>query len=448
MPIKTFFLLLIITLLLYAGEQYAGFSPFLKTGELIFQQRDSLALKSEQLEITFFGNKTAVRVTYQLEQKDDSASSVHCALPIHLIDETQNLYTYINGAHSLENFLFKKYRYNNQFFNGLFSHFTLKCNDTTVTVQANWHESEDIIFIESQLPITPGENSITLSYELENHYFDTQFASSMIPGFSERTFSYDFSSASCWGEKLVDSLSMRIFVRGDAALFFNEDYTLPRMLKKRFDFLGNPYRVMEFSMEQVLLSNLAQLTLKADISPILRTEHLRANKLTIPQEAITFTSSKAVKEHTLVHLTDGNFATGVAISGGKGNWIEIAIDTSKIREDITGIYLLNGNWKSENHYKANRRIKTAKVEISGTGCEKDSMSEQFRVNYAPTDTLETDSTFYGNKVIELFSHKGSSIDKILRCKITVQDLLAGKKYKDLILSEIIITGKEKKGNLP
>lgn len=443
MSFKQIILLFIISITLYAQTPYSGFSPFYKTGEVIFQQKDAVALRSEHIELTFFGNKTALSVTYSIEQPKDSLSTINCALPVHLINETNELFAHVNAAQSLKNFLFKGYTFNNRVYEGLFEHFTMLFNDSTLELQTNWHESDDIIFIESQLPMKKGRNTLTVRYEVENHYFDTQFATSMIPGFSERTFTYDFASATCWGENIIDSLTMKVFVRGDAALFFNEDYSLPRMLKKRNDFLGAPYRVMEFSMEQVLLSNLAPISLKADIAPALITEHIKTNKLTIPQEAITITTSKAVNEHTLVNLTDDNLATGVEINGGRGNWIEITIDTSKITEEITGIYLLNGNWRSENHYKANRRIKTAKVEVAGATVSAEQTSQQHKINYSAIDTIETDSSFYGNKILELFSQKGSNIDKVLKCRITVQDIFYGKKYKDLILSEIILTGKKK-----
>lgn len=441
MQIKLLSIILIFSLSLFARTKYAGFSPFLKSGEVVFQHSKDLKLRNEQIDITFFGNKTSVSTSYDLEQKSDSLIHIQCALPVHLINETSDLYNRVNAAQTLKEFLFGNYQYNGNGYSGLFSRFTLTLNDSTIPIKANWHESEDILFIEALLPLTSGRNSLFLSYEVENHYYDTQFATSMIPGFSERTFVYDFSSAACWDEITVDSLTMSVYVRDDAALFFNENYTLPRMLKKRNDFLGAPYRVMNFSMEKVMLSNLAPITLKADISPALKTEHLQAKKLKIPQDAISIKTSKTVKEHTLVNLTDNDLSTGLKLSGGRGNWIEIAIDTSKIKETITGIYLLNGNWRSENHYKASRRIKTANIEVSGSASGSPTTSQRHKMNYISTDSLETDSTFYGNKVVELFSQKGSSIDKVQRCKITIQDLFAGKKYSDLILSEIILTGK-------
>lgn len=439
---KIVLVLILLFISLQAQGPYCNVSHFDKIGEMIFTDYEQLHLQSEDINIVFFGNKTVVTITYDLDNRCDTTASIQCALPVTL-KESSTLLKAQENPQLLNTILFaskvKQQQYRTQ---GIFRKLSLQLNSKEQEFIPKQETNTNTIHLNSEITLPKGNSSLTLHYEVINSYKDTQHTKSMIPGFSERSFHYDFETAKCWADKTVDSISLKVSVKDDAALFFNENYSLPRMLKKRNDFLGAPYRVMDFTMDQVVLANMAPIKLSADISPALKTAHLTNNRLQVPSDAILIRTSETQKEHTLVNLTDNDYSTGLELTGGRGKWIEISIDTSKLTKDITGIYLLNGNWRSENHYKANRRFKTARVEVAGATCEDSLDLQKYKINYTALDTLETDREFFGNKAVEIFSQKGSTIDKILKCKIIINDLIAGKKYNDLIISELIFTTDE------
>lgn len=427
----------------YAEKSLHNYSRVKKVGELSLQNSEKLRLKTQHLDLTFKGKQTEIKATYTIINNDSTGKRCSFSVPIFIKDSLYDYSELLLEAGSIEKLLSGGYSiYNNETKEPpIIPYCSVVLNDFSVAVFPKLNTSEELISLEGNLYFPVGSSELTLSYAVTNSFVDSSHKNTLLPHFGPRSITYDFHQKEKWSEGSVDSLTLKVAVREEAALFLSEAYKLPAMLKKKFDFLGNPYRVMHYSLEQVAYENLSPLYLESDISPLLLTEEIKKRRISLPSDAVQIKASKVSSADSIMHLIDGDPTTGwIANNSGK-RWIELSFDSTTVANDITGIFLLNGDWKSERTYLNNRRIKAATVEVSGLTTEAEPVRDSYSIQYNRQDSLYFDNTLYGQRCVQLYSTSGRTPQSVNRFRLTIDDFIRGKKNSKIVISEIIVTGK-------
>lgn len=434
-----YLLLLFIVINIYANGGPSDYSRFEKSGDIVLHNVKDVVMLSEKLDIDFQGKRTIVSVIYELENRSKTQINTGYSFPITVSDQVTHIKEIVS-QYSLDKVLFGPIELDGYTEPEIFAYFNLKINEKEVKTTPKLDEEKEIIWMNGQISLPPGITKLMVDYDVLNAFTDSENNTSIMTQYSDRWFIYDFSPAAGWGNGIVENLSIHVTISDYIQNFINS-LVLPADLITVSE-NGNTYKEMQYTKKNVDLSSFDSLFISADYSSVLTTEDIENSKITLPNPAIKIKASSELNNYPISNLSDGNFSTGWVVPGGENSWIEISIDTAQLSYNISGIFLLNGYWKSEKTYSENSRFESANVKVRGPGWDNEDYVSNSTVYYY-ADTLKLNKKYYGNKAVEMFSLNDGGPSSVINCKITFEDILSGSKYDELVISEIILLGRSK-----
>jgi hypothetical protein len=289
----------------------------------------------------------------------------------------------------------------------------------------------------TELKFSKGESKeITVNYIVKNNFLDWATSKSCFVNYSTRTFIYDFTPASKWGNGKAGELKVII----DAADMVNNYDTCIVKGIEGIKNMGNKYiyesndadlaKLNNFRIEYTY--NVTGRSKEIEEQLLNRNFHISLNASSVLPEG------KKGINYSERCLSDFNFSTAWA-EGEKGNGINQYIDIIPVKACfIGGIAFINGYTKDESAYYNNNRIKTLRITVYNDENKVDT-------SLSKVVTLEDKSYYQINrdnfaKMLTIVDDYGDGFQLIKKIRLTIEDVYPGRKYNDTCISELFILG--------
>jgi len=277
---------------------------------------------------------------------------------------------------------------------------------------------------------------ITVSYIVKNNFIDWSTSKSFFVNYSTRTFIYDFSPASKWGNGKAGELKVII----DAADIVNNYDTC---LVKGLEGIKNMGSKYIYEDNNVDLEKLNNFCIEYSYNITGRSKEIEDNLLHKNLNTTLKASSVLPEGKTGINysehcLSDFNFSTAWA-EGETGNGIHQYIDI--IPQGmcyVSGIAFINGYTKDETTYYNNNRIKTLRITVYNDENRVDTLrSKVISLEDKPYYQINSDNFA---QMLTIIDDYGDSIQLIKRIRLTIEDVFPGRKYNDTCISELFLLG--------
>lgn len=445
-------------------------SVFGKSGEIKLIGIANIRLGKEVLDIRIKGRYIQVDVVYTLRNLSEEAD-ISYAFPIDMLGgkliSIENDTIYANSLPDKRFFNKNKYHWKDfleKNENDIIKYFKildndkplkyqverekwkreLKNNDTTEVIKYRKSMSNRFWYI-CKLNFKKEEiKTLKVSFQVEASYEDWITSKDFCPRYSMRSFSYDFSPASNWGDGQVQDFEL------------NFHTTLPEKLFKTSLKLNQIQAgKWQYKAQSLKFADLALFEVSYNWGAYLMSDFLKKNRLD-PKliKSITASSELAPNKdiaYTASNAFDGKFETAwiEGNSGyGEGEWIEITFVKPVC---IMGIAIYNGyagRTSKQSIFEANSRIKSCFLisnnrEYFGTH-SSDIKTEKEAREYAltslePKEYIPIDQNNFAGMLDIIYSTSndfGKTYYKSIRIK--VHEVHKGTKYADTGISEIFI----------
>lgn len=260
-------------------------------------------------------------------------------------------------------------------------------------------------------------------------------------GCNGRSFLYDFSPASSWGDGIIRDFYVEVdaqalYLSGDIPSDYsienNRENDYPLFMVKGLDFVQEGgrfvYKTRNYDLHKTNSLSIAYTTFNLSSLDMI-------TKYRIPNDMYTVTASSGQKKYPLSNLTDINLETAWVPVKDVGDWVEFTF--KKPIRGLAGYTIVNGYHKNEDTYTQNNRVKKYKIEILQPEREWQTMEWNDEFEDRPYKPMYFENLFSNYGYRDFFdSYDGSY--PVQKIRFTIEEVYPGSKYNDTCISEIIL----------
>lgn len=439
--ILTLFLLIGICISIFANGGPTEYVGIKSTGSISLSNVKDVSLIKEDLNITPEKEEVNVQVTYYLKSNRE-IKNVKFGFPFKINDNSSPVKNSSNDHDSFMGWI------NTQWIKD----YSVTFNNKNIKsfLKKNLNKINNTIWKLSKLTFQKGLNVLKIQYKIKPLYW-YEASPTMPHVLSDPSFNYNFKPAAGWGNGTVREINItlnlsKINIPGMEIYFSG--------LMKTSTKKNNIYTL---KLSNVNLNKIKDIDFSYTFNDIYsKFRYSLFNRKTKALVKKIEAANSLGKKYSVDKLVDGKLNTAWVEGDpddGIGKWIEIHFDDSKgIRHLPKSIAIVNGYYKSERLYYANRRLKSIKLVVTfkkyvhfskKTSIETKEKTFHFydKTYVKPTpENIKKYLTFLyeGSDFNQHYIEPEDRIEKgITKVFIQILSTYPGAKYDDTCISEII-----------